>query len=113
LPNFPFCGPPKNTAILRKSYIYQELTIFLKCHKNVTKHTNPLEVDILIINKFVAILEASGRILTIECEKISFLQVKIFKTSWVCGDVIGMLSPQVVHIGGHKWNVRHETVKGI
>jgi hypothetical protein len=30
------------------------------------KHTNCLEVDNLIRNKFVAILEASGRILTKE-----------------------------------------------
>jgi hypothetical protein len=31
------------------------------------------EADILIKNKFMAILEASGRIMTTECEKISFL----------------------------------------
>jgi hypothetical protein len=45
---------------------------FSKHHKNVTKHTNPLEVDILIRNKFMAILEATGRILTIEYEKIVY-----------------------------------------
>jgi hypothetical protein len=42
---------------------------FSEHHKN--KHTNHLEVEILIRNKFMSILEASGRILTKECEKIS------------------------------------------
>jgi len=43
-------------------------------HKNTNKHTNCLEVEILIRNRFMSILEASGTILTKECEKISFLQ---------------------------------------
>jgi hypothetical protein len=48
-------------------------------------YTNPLEVDILIRNKFMAILEASGRILTTECEKISFLHnVKNFLRHHEC-----------------------------
>jgi hypothetical protein len=42
-------------------------------HKNINKHTNRLEAEILIINKFMSVLEASGRILTKEYEKISFL----------------------------------------
>jgi hypothetical protein len=42
---------------------------FSEHHKNITKHTTHLEVDILVRNKFVAILEASGRILNKECEK--------------------------------------------
>jgi hypothetical protein len=46
---------------------------FSEHHNNINKHTNCLEVEILIRNKFMSILEASGRILTKECEKISFL----------------------------------------
>jgi len=42
--------------------MYVKLTVFSDCHKNSTKHTNHLEVDILIRNKFLAILEASGKI---------------------------------------------------
>jgi len=38
----------------------------LKCPRNATKQTNPLQVDNLIKNKSVAILEASRRILTTE-----------------------------------------------
>jgi hypothetical protein len=73
---------------------------FSEHHKNINKHTNCLEAEILIINKFMSILEASGRILTKECEKISFLHnVKKFKTSCVLEDTIGMLSCQVVHVG--------------
>jgi len=34
------------------------------------KQTNPLQVDNLITNKYVAILEASRRILNIECVEI-------------------------------------------
>jgi len=37
---------------------------FSECHKNINKHTNSLEVEILIRNKFMLILEASGTILT-------------------------------------------------
>jgi hypothetical protein len=77
---------------LRKSYIYQELTIFSEHHKNSTKHTNCLEIDILIRNKFIAILEASGRTLTKECEKISFLH-NVKKKLKHHGCIIGMLSP--------------------
>jgi hypothetical protein len=58
---------------------------FSEHHDNITKHTDHLEVEILIRNKFMAILEASGRILTKECEKyfISTYCKKKFKTSWV------------------------------
>jgi len=34
-----------------------------KCHRNVIKQTNLLQVDNLIINKSVSILEASRQIL--------------------------------------------------
>jgi hypothetical protein len=52
---------------------------FLKCHRKVSKHTNPLQVDNLITNKFVVILEAFRRILTTDQVKISVLpNVKIF-----------------------------------
>jgi hypothetical protein len=43
---------------------------FLKCHRKVMKQTNPLQVDNLITNKYVAILEAFRRILNIECVEI-------------------------------------------
>jgi len=46
---------------------------FLICHRNVTKHTNPLQVHNLITNKSVAILEASTWILIIHRVKISVL----------------------------------------
>jgi hypothetical protein len=67
---------------------------FSECHENITKHTNRLQVGTLIRNKFLAILQASGRILNKECEKISFLHdvKKKFNTSWVHGDIIGTLS---------------------
>jgi len=49
------------------------------CHRYVTKHTNPLQVDNLITNKSVAILEDSTRILNKQCVGISVLaNVKIF-----------------------------------
>jgi hypothetical protein len=81
---------------------------FSECH-NICKHTNSLEVEILMRNIFVSILEVSGRILTKECEKISFLHnvKKKFKTSCVLEDIIGTLGHQVVHVGGHKQNVGH------
>jgi hypothetical protein len=44
----------------------------LKCQRNVTKETNPLQVDNLIINKSVTILETSRRILN-KCVNISVL----------------------------------------
>jgi len=45
----------------------------LKCHRNVTKQINPLQVDNLITNKVVAILEASRRTMNTQCTKISVL----------------------------------------
>jgi hypothetical protein len=81
--SFTFCGPPKkeHIAILRKLYMYQKLS-FLKCLRNVTKRTKPLQVDNLITYKFVAILQASRRVLITECVKISVLpNVKLLKTS--------------------------------
>jgi hypothetical protein len=45
----------------------------LKCYRNVTKQINPSQVDNLITNKSVAILEAPGRIMNIQCDKISGL----------------------------------------
>jgi hypothetical protein len=45
----------------------------LKCHRNVTKQINPLQVHNLVANKSVAILEASRRILNIQYVKISVL----------------------------------------
>jgi len=42
----------------------------LKCHRNVTKQTNPLQVDTIITNNCVEILEASRRILNTQCAKI-------------------------------------------
>jgi hypothetical protein len=41
----------------------------LKCHRNVTKQTNTLQMDNLITNKSVAISEASTRNI-IQCVKI-------------------------------------------
>jgi hypothetical protein len=58
----------------------------------------------------MSFLEASGRILTKECEKISFLHnVKKFKTSRVLEDITGMLCRQVVHVEGKK---KHEAFEG-
>jgi len=51
----------------------QELTIFLKCLRNVTKRTKPLQVDDLITNKFVSVLEASRRVTVRECVKFFLL----------------------------------------
>jgi hypothetical protein len=82
---------------------------FSERHKNTNKHTNCLEVEILIRNKFMSISEASGKILTKDCEKISFLHnVKKFKTWCVLDDITGMLSHQVLYVGGHKQNTRQE-----
>jgi len=39
----------------------------LKCHRNVTKQTNPLQLDDLVTNKSAGILEASRRILNTQC----------------------------------------------
>jgi hypothetical protein len=39
----------------------------LKCPKNVTKHTNPLEVGVLMTSKFVAVLVACRKSLTTDC----------------------------------------------
>jgi hypothetical protein len=44
----------------------------LKCHRNVTKQTNTLQVNNLFKNTSVAILEASRRLNT-QCVKISVL----------------------------------------
>jgi len=56
----------------------------------------------------MSILEASGIILTKECEEIPFLcNAKKFKTSCALEDIIGTLGPQVVHVGGQKGNTRH------
>jgi hypothetical protein len=53
---------------------------YLKCHRNVTKQANDLQVDNLITNKSVEISEASRIILNTQCVKISVLiNVKIFK----------------------------------
>jgi hypothetical protein len=45
----------------------------LKCYRDVTKQTNQLQVNNMIKNKFVAVLEASRRILNAHCVKISVL----------------------------------------
>jgi len=45
----------------------------LKCHRSVTKQSNLLQVDNFITYKFLAILEASRRILNTHCVKISVL----------------------------------------
>jgi hypothetical protein len=45
----------------------------VKCHRNVIKETNPLQVDDLITNKSVAMLEASRRILKMQYIKINVL----------------------------------------
>jgi hypothetical protein len=50
----------------------------LKCHRNVTKQTNPLQVDNLIIDKSVATLEASRRILNIVCQNFCSSKCKNF-----------------------------------
>jgi len=56
----------------------------LKCHRNVTKQINPLQVDDLITHKSVAILEASRRILNTQyvksVSKFMFLHMwEVFK----------------------------------
>jgi hypothetical protein len=43
-------------ALLRKSYVSRFIEL-LKYHREVSKHTNPLQVDNLITKKIVAILE--------------------------------------------------------
>jgi len=97
--------------MLRKSYIFQVLTIFSECHKNNTKHTNHLEVDILIRNKFLAILKASGRILNKSMKKFHFyITWKRFKTLWVHGDIIGMLGPSGWACCGTQ--PEHESIEG-
>jgi len=52
-----FCGPPKKnqTAASRKTTCVTS-SQYLKCHRNVTEQTNPLQVKNLITNKTVAIL---------------------------------------------------------
>jgi len=54
----------------------------VKCHWTVTKQTNPLQMDNLIINKSMAILEVSRRTLnTHNVSKLMFLQMlKLLKT---------------------------------
>jgi hypothetical protein len=42
-------------------------------HRNVTKQTNPSKVDNSIVNKSVAILEVSRRIMNTQCVRISLL----------------------------------------
>jgi len=42
--------------------------------ENISKQTSLLQVDNLIMNKSVAFLEASRRILNMQCLKISFLE---------------------------------------
>jgi hypothetical protein len=41
----------------------QNVHKLLKCHRNASKQTNPLQVDDLITNKSLAIFEASRRIM--------------------------------------------------
>jgi hypothetical protein len=64
-----FCGPTKKeqTTTLWKLFMCQEFMIY-KCHRNVTKQTNPLQEDNLL-QIHVAILEAYGRILNTQCVK--------------------------------------------
>jgi len=64
----PFCGPPKKEQTALWKLHVSGIHDFLKCHRNVTKQTNPLHVDNLIMNKFVAFLEAT-RILNTHCVK--------------------------------------------
>jgi len=52
---------------------------FSQCHKNVTKQTNPLVVHNLITNKYVAILEASRRILNTVHQNLFLYTWKVFK----------------------------------
>jgi len=40
----------------------QKFMIFFKCHRNLSKQTNPFKVDDLVTNKSVEILEACRRI---------------------------------------------------
>jgi hypothetical protein len=65
-----FCGPPKKeeTATLWKLQV-SRVHNSLKCHRNVTKQTNLLQVDNLITNKSVSNLKASRRILYTQCVK--------------------------------------------
>jgi hypothetical protein len=51
----------------------QRVYDFLICYSNVSKQTNPLQVDELITNKSLAISEASRIILDTDNVKISVL----------------------------------------
>jgi hypothetical protein len=62
----------EQTTALRKLHV-SRVHNSLKCHRNVTKQTNPLQVDNLITNKSVAILEASRRILNTQCVNVYVL----------------------------------------
>jgi len=69
-----FWGPPKKEkmAAMRKLDM-SRVHNYLKCHRNVSKQANPLQVDNLITNKYVGILEASKRTLSTQCVNISVL----------------------------------------
>jgi len=47
----------------------------LKCHRNVSKQTNPLQVDDLVTDKSLAVLDASRRILNTYYKKFLFLEM--------------------------------------
>jgi len=51
----------------------QRVLDFLKCHMNINKQTNLLQVDDLITNKSMVILGASRWILNIQYVKLSVL----------------------------------------
>jgi hypothetical protein len=54
------------------NYMCVMISQFLKCCRNVNdEHTNPLQVHNLIPSKYLAVLEASRRILNTQCVKIS------------------------------------------
>jgi hypothetical protein len=46
---------------------------YLKCHRNITEQTNPLQVDNVITNKSLLIYEVSRRIMNTQCVRISVL----------------------------------------
>jgi hypothetical protein len=72
-----FCGAPKKEQAA--AIFMSRVRDSLKCHRNVTKQTNPLQVDNLITNKSMAILEASRSIVNTHCLKTYVLaNVKMF-----------------------------------
>jgi len=68
-----FCDYKRNDSSNVKTIHTSRLHDSVKCYRNVTKQTNPLQVENLITNKSVVNLEAPRRIFKTQCVKISIL----------------------------------------